>query len=136
MAPNPPDRGEQEKPSYTREQVSCHKRSDDLWIIVDGEVYNVSSWLRRHPGGPDVLRHYGGEDASVSPDFFSDGVSREPAWLQLAFQSFHNNQKLVRSRLAQFHIGHIVEEEKEVRFALKRGQLWQALHVLLTSPAS
>ena len=42
-------------------------------------------------------------------------MSREPAWLQLAFLSFHNNQKLVRSRLAQFHIGHIVEEEQEVR---------------------
>ena len=78
MVPNPLGRMEEEKPSYTREQVSCHKRSDDCWIIIDGEVYNVSSWLRRHPGGPEVLRHYGGEDASVSPGFFSNEVSREP----------------------------------------------------------
>lgn len=124
MAPNPSNKGEPEKPSYTREQVSAHKRPDDCWIVVDGEVYNVTSWLRRHPGGREVLQHYGGEDASVSLGFSSTTKRHVSlASLQLAFQSFHNNQKLVRSRLTQFHIGHIVEEEKEVRFVWKPSQL-------------
>lgn len=34
--------------------------------------------------------------------------------LQIAFESFHNNQKLVRGHLSRFYIGNIVEEEREL----------------------
>ena len=55
-----------EKPVYTRQEVSSHKKGDDCWIIVNGKVYNVTSWLNKHPGGRRILQHYGGEDATVS----------------------------------------------------------------------
>lgn len=85
MPLNPPSQGEQAKLSYTREQVACHKRPEDCWIIVDAEVYDVTSWLRRHPGGSDVLQHYGGEDASVSLAFFhNEDHSVTWAWLAAA----------------------------------------------------
>ena len=53
-------------PHYTRLEVSKHKKLEDCWIVLHGEVYNVTSWLKRHPGGVRVIRHYAGEDASVS----------------------------------------------------------------------
>lgn len=65
MSPNAPLQQEP-LPCYTRRDVSNHKNLDDCWIIVDGEVYNVTSWLRRHPGGARILMHYAGEDATVS----------------------------------------------------------------------
>ena len=66
MAPNPPSLQQQELPCYTRLEVAGHKELADCWIIIHGEVYNVTSWLKRHPGGARLLMHYAGEDASVS----------------------------------------------------------------------
>jgi len=34
--------------------------------------------------------------------------------LQVAWTSFHNNKVYVRKFLSQFHIGHLVPEEREV----------------------
>lgn len=51
--------------SYTRAEVSEHKRSNDCWIIIEGRVYDVSGWLDKHPGGKRIIRHYAGEDATV-----------------------------------------------------------------------
>ena len=51
---------------YTRGEVALHKTPQDLWIIIDGKVYDVTNWLKRHPGGKRVIQHYGGEDATVS----------------------------------------------------------------------
>ena len=58
-----------ELPYYTRKEVSEHKKDKDAWIVVDGEVYDVTRWLSRHPGGAKVLMHYAGEDATVSQAF-------------------------------------------------------------------
>ena len=51
---------------YTRGEVALHKTPQDLWIIIDGKVYDVTNWLKHHPGGKRVIQHYGGEDATVS----------------------------------------------------------------------
>ena len=50
---------------YTRGEVALHKKPQDLWIIIDGKVYDVTSWLKHHPGGKKIIQHYGGEDATV-----------------------------------------------------------------------
>lgn len=41
----------QPQTTYTREDVSLHNREDDLWVIINGGVYNMTSFLDMHPGG-------------------------------------------------------------------------------------
>ena len=65
MAPNLPNGHAKPLPCFTREEVFQHRKKDDCWIILHGEVYDVTSWLRKHPGGARMLLHYGGEDATV-----------------------------------------------------------------------
>ena len=31
--------------------VAAHKTADDLWIIVDEDVYDLTSFADEHPGG-------------------------------------------------------------------------------------
>ena len=52
-------------PEYTRAEVALHKTPQDLWIIIDGKVYDVSNWIKRHPGGERILKNSGGQDATV-----------------------------------------------------------------------
>lgn len=50
--------------SYLLKEVAEHNKADDLWIVVDGKVYDVTRFLSRHPGGPEVMLAMGGVDAT------------------------------------------------------------------------
>ena len=32
-----------------------HNKRDDCWLIIHGKVYDVSAFLREHPGGEDII---------------------------------------------------------------------------------
>lgn len=49
---------------YTMEEVSRHKSSGDAWVVIDGEVFDVSRFARFHPGGRVVLQNATGGDAT------------------------------------------------------------------------
>eukprot|EP00752_Nemacystus_decipiens_P010473 g9331.t1 len=46
---------------FTAAEVARHSSEDDVWIIVDGKVYDVTSYLGQHPGGDAMLRNAGGD---------------------------------------------------------------------------
>jgi cytochrome b involved in lipid metabolism len=50
---------------FTAEEVARHSSPDDVWIIVDQKVYDVTTFLEKHPGGRKVLLKYAGKDASA-----------------------------------------------------------------------
>lgn len=49
--------------SITREEVSKHFKPNDLWIIINDQVYDVSKF-DDHPGSKDQLVEVAGTDAS------------------------------------------------------------------------
>ncbi|KAM0713382.1 hypothetical protein Q7P37_010344 [Cladosporium fusiforme] len=44
--------------------VISHRSRDDLWMAIQGKVYNVSEYVRDHPGGAEILLESGGSDAT------------------------------------------------------------------------
>ncbi|KAL7588557.1 cytochrome b5 [Lactuca sativa] len=54
---------------YTMQEASEHNSAGDCWVVIDGKVYDVSSYLEEHPGGDDVLLQVTGKDAT---DEFED----------------------------------------------------------------
>jgi len=52
-------------PVYTWRDIREHSQRDDRWIVINGLVYNVTSWAKRHPGGEKIIGGYAGYDASV-----------------------------------------------------------------------
>ena len=46
-------------------EVAKHASSNDCWLIISGKVYNVTSFLPRHPGGPEKIIPLCGQDATT-----------------------------------------------------------------------
>ncbi|KAI0630736.1 hypothetical protein C8Q77DRAFT_1062963 [Trametes polyzona] len=53
-------------PSFSLEEIARHDKADDAWIILDNKVYDVTSTLSWHPGGPRSILMYAGK-ASIAP---------------------------------------------------------------------
>ncbi len=50
--------------SYTREEVALHNTEKDLWLIIQGKVYNFSNYAKSHPGGAEIILHCAGRDCT------------------------------------------------------------------------
>ncbi|CAO2654175.1 Nn.00g109080.m01.CDS01 [Neocucurbitaria sp. VM-36] len=51
--------------SLTTKQVAEHNTVDNgLYIIIDGGVYKMDTFVDEHPGGAKILKRVGGKDAS------------------------------------------------------------------------
>jgi cytochrome b involved in lipid metabolism len=36
--------------TFTQADVAAHNKGDSLWIVVDGDVYDVTKFQEDHPG--------------------------------------------------------------------------------------
>jgi cytochrome-b5 reductase len=49
----------------SKTEVARHCTPDDVWVILSGLVFDVTPYLRFHPGGADVLMEYAGCDITI-----------------------------------------------------------------------
>uniref|UniRef100_A0A7S3A3C7 Cytochrome b5 heme-binding domain-containing protein n=1 Tax=Rhodosorus marinus TaxID=101924 RepID=A0A7S3A3C7_9RHOD len=49
---------------YPEEEVRKHNSPGDLWLIIDGKVYDFSEYYKVHPGGDAIFRN-AGKDSSA-----------------------------------------------------------------------
>lgn len=62
-------------------EIKSHNQSDDCWIVVDGQVWDITSFAPEHPGGPGIIYKYAGRDATAAyneihaPSIIKNGLS-------------------------------------------------------------
>eukprot|EP00040_Diaphanoeca_grandis_P010173 m.52121 g.52121 ORF g.52121 m.52121 type:complete len:512 (-) comp21545_c0_seq1:133-1668(-) len=73
--------------TYSTKEVAKHNKEGDLWVTIQGNVYDLSSFADLHPGGTIPLLDYAGKDATE------------------IFFGLHRNSVLQDSRYARLQIG-------------------------------
>ncbi|TVY85786.1 putative cytochrome b5, partial [Lachnellula willkommii] len=50
--------------TFTQADVASHNKPDNLYIVVDEDVYDLTTFQDEHPGGKKILTRVAGKDAS------------------------------------------------------------------------
>ena len=50
--------------SYTMAEVATHNNASSCWTVVSGKVYDVTSFIGRHPGGEAAIKSLYGKDGT------------------------------------------------------------------------
>ncbi|SCU79157.1 LANO_0A05270g1_1 [Lachancea nothofagi CBS 11611] len=91
--------------------VMLHNQVDDCWIVLDGEVYDVTNFLQMHPGGVGRIMEVAGGDATRK------------------FYSVHSGSTLDKMKDQLVHVGKLkgkfteVISEEEIRISEQRKKL-------------
>ena len=78
--------------SYNLEEIATHNTPDDLWLIYNNKVLDVTKWLAHHPGGEQTLLRFGGMDATDE------------------LRAFHDNW-VIETKLPHFVIGEVKDAQ-------------------------
>ena len=73
--------------SLTNSEIKTHSSRSDCWSIVNANVYNLTSYVKNHPGGASVIENICGKDGSK------------------AFVNQHNTQGKPNNVLSSFLLG-------------------------------
>ncbi|KAJ7350337.1 FAD binding domain-containing protein [Mycena albidolilacea] len=60
------------KKEFTMDEVKKHATKSDIWVVVDGQVLDVTTFLPDHPGGEKAILLYGGRDATEEFNMLHD----------------------------------------------------------------
>lgn len=55
---------EPDKKTFTRTQVEEHSKSSSCWTTINKNVYDLSDWIAKHPGGDSAIVSICGKDGS------------------------------------------------------------------------
>lgn len=69
---------------YMSNEIARHDHDKDLWIVIHGDVYDLTKFYKEHPGGEEVLLKLAGKDGSEC--FDSIGHSFEAITLRNTFK--------------------------------------------------
>ena len=76
---------------FTAEEVRRHSTPDDCWLIAHGRVYDVTTFLQRHPAGDRSIMRHAGTDSTIDFDFHPMHAQKMWAPYLLGYVEGHEN---------------------------------------------
>jgi cytochrome b involved in lipid metabolism len=58
--------------TFSMEDVAKHNKKDDIWVIIDDKVLDITEFLPDHPGGEKAVLIYAGRDATEEFNMLHD----------------------------------------------------------------
>ncbi|XP_037934651.1 cytochrome b5 isoform X2 [Teleopsis dalmanni] len=88
------------QPEITLATVKEHNKPNDLWVVIDNKVYNLTKFRSEHPGGEETLDDAAGRDATK--DFEDVGHSSE-----------------AREMMKKYYIGDLAKRDRKVQLPVR-----------------
>ena len=66
------DEDEETWKAWTPAEVAMHSTPEDAWTVIRGKVYNITPYLRYHPGGVATALRAAGIDGTALFDKFRE----------------------------------------------------------------
>lgn len=63
-APPVPTAGTLVENSYPLADIASHNREEDCWMVIEGQVYDITAYLPDHPSEPEFILPWCGKDAT------------------------------------------------------------------------
>lgn len=76
------------KSGYTYVDVAKHASPADCWIVVRDRVYDVTSYLRSHPGGSGTITPWCGKESTVAYET-EDGAGTHSSRANQLLQNYY-----------------------------------------------
>jgi len=114
---------------FTVAEVSRHHTLNDLWMILDGGVYDVTKFAQGeksgHPGGFEVLVAFAGTDATAEFDFISHSKFARRMMKRYRIGRVKDTENLLTKEDQQKHIlgEDIIRGKKRTTVAMAEGSL-------------
>jgi len=107
------------------DELRQHNSEHSCWIRIDGEVYDVTDFLRRHPGGAARILEYGGGDASAA--FNAVGHSSRALELREEYRigRFDDPEQNAKQELIAIHPNIRAEAVKDIS-----NDEWRAMSII------
>eukprot|EP00929_Paragymnodinium_shiwhaense_P020573 TRINITY_DN13672_c0_g1_i2.p1 TRINITY_DN13672_c0_g1~~TRINITY_DN13672_c0_g1_i2.p1 ORF type:complete len:565 (-),score=141.87 TRINITY_DN13672_c0_g1_i2:247-1941(-) len=64
LLPEPKTESKKPLAKYTMAEVAKHNTRDDVWLIIDGRVYDVTNYVDKHPGMALPILNMAGKDCT------------------------------------------------------------------------
>jgi len=66
--------------TYSFAEVAKHDSAKDCWVVIAGNVHNLTTWIYGHPGGQDAIIGICGTDATEM-FLYQHGGSSQPKFI-------------------------------------------------------
>jgi len=98
--------------TLTLQEVAKHNSKEDLWLVIHGKVYDLTTFLPEHPGGPRIILKYAGQDATDAfdpihpPDIIDRYLSAEACMGEISEEELETAEKVETEEQKQSRIAH------------------------------
>ncbi len=75
--PLPDNQTSDQAKAYTLSEVARHASKDDCWAIISDDVYDLTEFINRHPGGDEILRACGTDATTL----FNSRQTQDGQWV-------------------------------------------------------
>lgn len=105
----------------TSDELKTHNKPGDLWISIQGKVYDVSNWIKDHPGGDFPLLNLAGQDVTDAFVAYHPGTAWK--YLEKFFNGFY---------LEDYSVSEVSKDYRKLLFEFtKLGLFEKKGHVVL-----
>ncbi|KAJ5514915.1 Cytochrome b5 [Penicillium fimorum] len=108
-----------ELPEYTLKDVAAHNTKGDIWMIIHGQVFDLTQYLQDHPGGADALVEVAGTDATAAYEDVGHSEDAREIMQPFLVGTFKDAQQYVRPKAVRVISQKAPEEARSASGAIK-----------------